>query len=693
MKNLILLIFIIISSSKVFGQGGTWTWIHGNTHTGAPVYGTQGVSNATNVPPGRYHAVYWTDLNGGFWMYSGGLMNSFNDLWKYNVYTNEWTWMKGPQNQNNLSAVYGVQGVSSPLNNPAANQLGGFGWVDNNNNLWMFQSTTNELWKYNIATNEWTFMKTGMGTTTYGTQGVGAPGNNPPSVMENKCAWVDYANNNLYMYEGNDMWMYNISTNNWTWLKGTQGVPSTGNYGTLGVASNSNIPPGRYIYSYWQDEANNLYMYGGFTNTGFATLSDIWKYDISNNMWTWVGGTQLTDYAGNYDGYCKPANNKYPRGRLENRSAYPRCSSFAYDLGGITSTGSAFLNDLWFYNISNNEWTWLSGSSATTEQIGDKGVKGIPAVTNMIPGKWGIHVWTDTLFNLYVFGGETQQTPLGSGILETNDMWRFVPDTSCMHKDLKPSVTLTPPTKLVICPGDSTTLDMNNQYTFTYAPNTGVFVNPADTTILQLKPTETTTYTIVANNKGNCYSISDSMQFTIVVHQWPVAQFSIQPASAAIDTLQGISMINLSSNNYTNSWYYNNTFMGNDTNFYFSPPDSGTYCFTLVTANQLGCSDTIEHCIYVTKIGMQISMPNAFTPNKDGNNDKFKPHLKNVKKMTMLLYNRWGEMIYKTSHLDDGWDGTIDGQKADMDTYFYVVKYMDVFGDYKVLKGDFELIR
>ncbi|PSK90168.1 gliding motility-associated C-terminal domain-containing protein [Taibaiella chishuiensis] len=102
----------------------------------------------------------------------------------------------------------------------------------------------------------------------------------------------------------------------------------------------------------------------------------------------------------------------------------------------------------------------------------------------------------------------------------------------------------------------------------------------------------------------------------------------------------------------------------------------GTYS---VTFEAEGCPqhDTIriggEHC------PCNISVPNAFSPNNDGLNDYFKPTIALgcvPAQYSLLIYNRWGQMIYKSNNeFDRGWDGTYNGAPADMGNYFYELRF------------------
>ncbi len=169
----------------------SWIWMHGDDAAGQNgVYGTPGVPAATNKPGGRTMPVSWTTRDGYMWMF-GGYGNSssaygrLNDLWRYVLSSNEWTWMKGDDDIE-LKAVYGTQGVAAANNKPGARSFSA-SWSDTSGNLWLFggfgfagnsslnNDYLNDLWKYNTKTNEWVWVKGDTvvnKTGVYGTKGV-----------------------------------------------------------------------------------------------------------------------------------------------------------------------------------------------------------------------------------------------------------------------------------------------------------------------------------------------------------------------------------------------------------------------------------------------------------------------------------------------------------------------------------------
>lgn len=89
-----------------------------------------------------------------------------------------------------------------------------------------------------------------------------------------------------------------------------------------------------------------------------------------------------------------------------------------------------------------------------------------------------------------------------------------------------------------------------------------------------------------------------------------------------------------------------------------------------------------------------FSYPNAFTPNDDGSNDGWKPIVYgNVDSYLLSVYNRWGERVFISSDPNEHWRGTYAGKKADIGTYFYLLRANCTTGKEEVKSGEFILIR
>ena len=88
-----------------------------------------------------------------------------------------------------------------------------------------------------------------------------------------------------------------------------------------------------------------------------------------------------------------------------------------------------------------------------------------------------------------------------------------------------------------------------------------------------------------------------------------------------------------------------------------------------------------------------IFVPNAFTPNGDGENDLLIVRSLIVEDIIFRVYNRWGEMVYETNSMHTSWDGTFRGKMLDPDVYDYYLEGHCIDGQEFLIKGNITLIR
>ncbi|MBL7702666.1 MAG: gliding motility-associated C-terminal domain-containing protein [Ferruginibacter sp.] len=111
-------------------------------------------------------------------------------------------------------------------------------------------------------------------------------------------------------------------------------------------------------------------------------------------------------------------------------------------------------------------------------------------------------------------------------------------------------------------------------------------------------------------------------------------------------------------------------------------------------SNNAGCFDFDSIRVRVFTIRPDLLVPNAFTPNGDGNNDVFKPIPIGMKSLDVFrVYNRWGEMVYSGSGNDAAWDGTYGGKKQEMATFVWYAEGVDYLNNKIKRKGSVVLIR
>ena len=87
-------------------------------------------------------------------------------------------------------------------------------------------------------------------------------------------------------------------------------------------------------------------------------------------------------------------------------------------------------------------------------------------------------------------------------------------------------------------------------------------------------------------------------------------------------------------------------------------------------------------------------MPNAFTPNNDGNNDLIRPVFGNsMGDVNFIVFNRFGQKVFESVGQTKGWDGRIGGTQQPSGSYAYIIRYQNALGAPVVKKGTFLLIR
>jgi gliding motility-associated-like protein len=115
---------------------------------------------------------------------------------------------------------------------------------------------------------------------------------------------------------------------------------------------------------------------------------------------------------------------------------------------------------------------------------------------------------------------------------------------------------------------------------------------------------------------------------------------------------------------------------------------------TLTVYNQYGCYDSATTVVQ-TKPCCEVFTPNAFSPNGDGLNEYFNPHLQLGQiLLTMQVFDRYGKLIYNNTNIKKGWDGKYeDGSEAGTGVYMYFIKYTCADGKLYEKKESVSLIR
>jgi hypothetical protein len=124
---------------------------------------------------------------------------------------------------------------------------------------------------------------------------------------------------------------------------------------------------------------------------------------------------------------------------------------------------------------------------------------------------------------------------------------------------------------------------------------------------------------------------------------------------------------------------------------YSGETDSVRYFVT--ATSQYGCTGTANILVKVFKTGPDIFVPNAFTPGGPSNS-LFRPVPVGISSLSFFrVYNRWGQLVYSTVRIGDGWDGRVDGQLQESGTYVWMVEGTTYTGRKVERKGTMILVR
>jgi len=179
-------------------------------------------------------------------------------------------------------------------------------------------------------------------------------------------------------------------------------------------------------------------------------------------------------------------------------------------------------------------------------------------------------------------------------------------------------------------------------------------------TIEDITPQQAGTYLLTITDTIGCV---EKKELNLTVYESPKIAF------AGLDTLfaqPGFLM-------EAGSGYANYLWNTGDTTDAITVNDEGQYWVTVTSTESCQAADTVM----VFWGGQPFYLPNAFTPNGDGLNDEFKPVQRYdfVKTYRLSIYNRWGQLIFETSDINTGWDGTYQGKPVEQGTYVYKIVY------------------
>lgn len=252
-----------------------------------------------------------------------------------------------------------------------------------------------------------------------------------------------------------------------------------------------------------------------------------------------------------------------------------------------------------------------------------------------------------------------------------------------------------------ICYGQDYQLNATGGVQYKWTPST--YLDNPDISSPLSTPTKDITYTvtILADANGCASLITDQMTIDVT----PPIKIKTYPFDTVVYEMDQFQMLAVSSDpdvinfNWTPSTGLDNPAIANpivtagSLSGYVTGTTSNEILYQVIGSTVAGCIGEGYVKVRVYK-GPDLYVPTGFTPNGDGRNDRFVPFPVGIKSLTYFrVYNRWGQMVYSTNRLHEGWDGVFSGLAQPSGSYVWMAEAITEQGKTITKKGAVTLIR
>lgn len=238
-----------------------------------------------------------------------------------------------------------------------------------------------------------------------------------------------------------------------------------------------------------------------------------------------------------------------------------------------------------------------------------------------------------------------------------------------------------------ICTGLSVQLNATGGSSYAWSPatflNNRLIPNP-----VSIRPGASIQYIVTVRDTLGC---PKPVKDTVWVRVYPAVVADAGPRDTTLVSSQPLFLNASGGATYvwSPSTWLNNANIQNPVSL---PQDDILYILTATTAE--GCVGTDSILVHLFKMDEDIYVPNAFTPNGDGNNDVLRPVLLGMKELTYFrVYNRWGVLMFSTTEQGKGWDGRYGGKAQDPAAFVWECEAVTYKGQIRKRKGSAVLIR
>ncbi|HEU4609932.1 MAG TPA: T9SS type B sorting domain-containing protein, partial [Chitinophagaceae bacterium] len=274
--------------------------------------------------------------------------------------------------------------------------------------------------------------------------------------------------------------------------------------------------------------------------------------------------------------------------------------------------------------------------------------------------------------------------------------------TATLNLSTQPLATATITGGNPICPGASTTISISLTGTapwtivYTDGSNTNTINNIQSTPyVLTVSPTTTTTYTVlsVADAKCSNGSVNSSVTVDVITAQTGIRYPTVTVFPDVPRRLQAREFGSNTTYLWTPPTGLNTNTVSNPV---FKYDQSVEYTITIGTDNGCKIVDTLLVLVPTASPDLKsdIWVPKAWSPNKDGHNDKLRPLTLNIREIYYFrIFDRWGQLMFETNEIGKGWDGIFNGKEQVQDVYTWTLEAMGEDGKHYKRSGNSILLR
>lgn len=243
-------------------------------------------------------------------------------------------------------------------------------------------------------------------------------------------------------------------------------------------------------------------------------------------------------------------------------------------------------------------------------------------------------------------------------------------------------VTPTAGEDTIVCPGENVFLWAEGGVSYEWTPSGNVADPTSDSTTAQ--PPIPVVYEVLVTDEYGCTATE-----TVNIEHFPQPYVIVQSDYYAFegDEVEISADGNQPEGNYT--WEPASLLDCSDCQSPTAFPTETT-SFNVFYVDGNGCEAEGETTINLDGI---IYVPNTFTPDGDGHNDDFYPRGGNIKEYHMIIFNRWGEVMFESHNFNGKWDGTYGEKKCKDGTYVWKITYTDISNNKKEITGHVNLLR